>query len=150
MNKNLNTDDYYMRRCEELGKLAGEKGNSPVGALIVKDGAIVAEAEEANRTKNDVTCHAEIEAIRVAVQKLQTADLSGAVLYTTHEPCIMCSYVIRFYRIKKVIFLHAADYLGGATSSMPLLVSGDTPPRWGKAPEVVKINPENHWIAKWV
>ncbi|MCC7399952.1 MAG: nucleoside deaminase [Chitinophagaceae bacterium] len=134
----MKDDYYYMERCKVLGRNAGEKGNSPVGALIVKDGNIIAEAEEANKTKNDVTCHAEIEAIRIAVKK-SGADLSGAILYTTHEPCVMCSYAIRFYRISKVVYLHAVDHLGGATSSMPLLVSNDVPPKWGKKPEVVHL-----------
>lgn len=141
---------FYMRRCEAIGQAAAQKGNSPVGALIVRNGEIVCEAEEANKTKNDVTCHAEIEALRIVVQTLKTNNLSDCILYTTHEPCIMCSYAIRFYKIRKVVFLHSVEYLGGATSSMPLLVSGETPPKWGKAPDVIKLSTEKDWDFKWI
>lgn len=134
----MKDDKYYIHRCEILGKAAGLKGNAPVGALIVRQGSITAEAEEAGKSKNDITCHAEIEAIRIAIRKLNTTDLSDCVLYSTHEPCVMCSYAIRYYRISKVVFLHAVQ-LGGATSSMPLLTTKDVPPHWAKAPEVVQL-----------
>lgn len=99
----MKSDNYYMRLCEKLAVGAAEKGNPPVGAMIVKDDKILSEAEEAGRSKNDITCHAEIEAVRIAVRKLKSTDLSECVLFTTHEPCIMCSYTIRFYKIKKVV-----------------------------------------------
>lgn len=51
----------------------------------------------------------------------------------------MCSYAIRYYKIKKIIFLNAVDYLGGATSSMDLLRSDLVPPDWGKSPEIVHL-----------
>ena len=137
----MRSDHYYMQRCGLLGKTAAVKGNSPVGAIIIKADEIVSEAEEAGKSKNDVTCHAEIEAIRFAVAKMQTNDLSECIMYTTHEPCIMCSYAIRFYRIKKVVFQNAVQYLGGIGSSMPLLVSGEVPPHWGQAPEIVHWKP---------
>jgi tRNA(adenine34) deaminase len=131
-----------MSLCEKLGENAAKKDNSPVGAIIVKDDVIISEAEEAGKIKNDVTCHAEIEAIRIAVRKLGHPDLSECILFTTHEPCIMCSYAIRFYKIKKVVFKNAVDYLGGVSSSMPLLVSGDVPPHWSKPPEVAHLQPK--------
>lgn len=140
MKKVSHNDEYYMYRCQVLGKSAGDKGNSPVGALLVRNNEIVAEGEEANRTKNDVTCHAEIEALRTAVLKLKTNDLSDCVMYSTHEPCVMCSYAIRFYRIKKVVFLHKVPCLGGYSSSMSLLTSDEVPPNWGKSPEVVCLD----------
>ena len=138
----MKSDQYYMNLCEKLGRAAAQKGNSPVGAIIVKDDVIISEAEEAGKTKNDITCHAEIEAVRIAVKKLQTSDLSKCILFTTHEPCIMCSYVIRFYSIKKVVYQNAVDYLGGISSSMPLLLSDEVPPHWAKAPEIVHFKKE--------
>ncbi|HMV24715.1 MAG TPA: nucleoside deaminase, partial [Saprospiraceae bacterium] len=107
-------------------------------AVIVKNGEIVAEAAEAGKSKNDITCHAEIEALRLAVKKLQSNDLSECVMYSTHEPCIMCSYAIRYYRVKKLVYLHDVDYLGGITSQMPLLISDIVPPHWGRPPEIVR------------
>lgn len=65
MMKNAN---YYLQRCLILAKQAAGKGNSPVGAVIVKDNEIISEAEEAVKTKNDISCHAEMEAIRQAVK----------------------------------------------------------------------------------
>ncbi len=133
------TDHFYMQRCEVLAKQAGSKGNSPVGAIIISGQKIISEAEEAAKTKNDITCHAEIEAIRLAVKNLNSNDLSDCVMYTTHEPCVMCAYVTRFYKIKKVVYLNAVNYLGGISSSLPLLTTADTPPHWANAPEIVHL-----------
>ena len=121
-----------------MSKQAEEKGNTAVGAVVVKDDEIVSEAEEAVNTKNDITCHAELEAIRIAVNK-PGINLSDCILYSTHEPCIMCSYAIRFYKIKEVVYLHEAKYLGGVSSSLPLLVTNEVPPHWSNAPIIV------HW-----
>lgn len=102
-----------MTRCEKLANAAAKKGNPPVGAIIIKDNEIISEAEEAGKIKNDITRHAEIEAIRKAVKKLKSRDLLTYIFYTTHEPCIMCSYAIRFYQIKKVVYQNSVKYLGG-------------------------------------
>lgn len=138
----MEKDNYYMQRCETLAKEAAKKGNPPVGAIIVKGDEIISEAEEAGKSKNDITCHAEIEAIRIAVKKLGLSDLSECILFTTHEPCIMCSYVIRFYSIKKVVYQNAVDHLGGISSSMPLLISDEVPPHWSKGPEIIHFRRE--------
>ena len=136
----MRPDLYYIQRCEVLGKEAATKGDAPVGAVITKDDEIISEAMEAAKNKNDVSCHAELEAIRSAVKKLKTNDLSNCVLYSTHEPCIMCSYAIRFYKIKKLVYQHAVKYLGGISSSMPLLLMKEVPPHWGDAPVIVHLN----------
>ncbi|MCO5248132.1 MAG: nucleoside deaminase [Chitinophagales bacterium] len=130
-------DVFYINRCNAIGLKATEKGNPPVGALVVKGGQIIAEAEDAGRSKNDITCHAEIEAIRMAVKSLKTNDLSDCTLYSSHEPCIMCSYSIRFYRINKVVYGEKIDFLGGISSSMPLLTTDKVPKHWSQAPEIV-------------
>lgn len=138
----MENDNYYMHRCEILARAAAQKGNSQVGAIIVKNDEIISEAEEAGKSKNDITCHAEIEAIRIAVKKFGSSDLSDCILFTTHEPCIMCSYAIRFYKIKKVVYQNSVRYLGGISSSMPLLLSGEVPLHWAKAPEIVHFKKE--------
>jgi tRNA(adenine34) deaminase len=135
----MKTDVDYIKHCQRLAEDAAEKGESPVGALITKNGEIVCEAIEASKNKNDISCHAELESIRLAVKKLQTNDLSACVLYSTHEPCIMCSYAIRFYKIKKVVYRQAVNCLGGISSSMPLLISKEVPPHWGDVPEIVHV-----------
>ena len=138
----MKSDNYYMRLCENLAVAAAEKGNAPVGAIIVKDEEILSEAEEAGKSRNDITCHAEIEVLRIAVRKLKSTDLSECILFTTHEPCIMCSYAIRFYKIKKVVYRNPVDYLGGISSSMPLLTTDDVPPHWSKPPVIVHLSSE--------
>ena len=139
----MKTDDFFMHRCLELAKKAADKGNSGVGAVIAKDNEIISEGEEAVDTRNDITCHAEIEAIRLAVKNIKTNNLSGYTLYSTHEPCIMCSYAIRFYRITKIVYHQQADYLGGISSSMPLLITDQLPLHWGNAPLIVHFKMKN-------
>ncbi len=135
----MKNDNYFITRCLVLGELAAAKGNSAVGVVITKGNIIISEAEEAVNSKNDVTCHAEIEAIRLAAKKLVTNNLSGCFLYSTYEPCIMCSYAIRFYKIEKVIHLNEINYLGGVSSSMPLLVTDEVPPHWSEPPVIVHL-----------
>lgn len=135
----MKSDRYYMQRCETLAQAAAAKNESPVGAVIVKEGQIISEAMESGKSSNDVTCHAELEAIRFAIKKLNTNDLSGCVMYTTHEPCLMCSYAIRFHRIKRLVYQNTVQYLGGIHSSMPLLTTKEVPPHWGKPPVIVHL-----------
>jgi len=135
----MKNDVYYIKRCELLAEEAAAKGDAPVGSIITKGEEIIAEAIEASKHKNDITCHAELEAIRLAVKTLKTNDLSGCVIYSTHEPCIMCSYAIRFYKIKKVVYQHAVNYLGGNSSSMSLLTSKEVPPHWAEVPVIVHL-----------
>lgn len=135
----MKNDVYYIKRCELLAEEAAAKGDVPVGSIITKGDEIIAEAIEASKNKNDITCHAELEAIRLAVKNLKTNDLSDCVIYSTHEPCIMCSYAIRFYKIKKVVYQHAVNYLGGNSSSMSLLTSKEVPPHWTEVPVIVHL-----------
>ena len=138
----MRNDKYYMEKCLVLGQQAEARGNTAVGAILVKDNEIVSEAEESVNTKQDITCHAEIEAIRFAVHKLGTINLSECVLYSTHEPCVMCSYSIRFHRIKKVVYRYEAPYLGGVSSAMSLLTTTRVPGHWSAAPVVVHLKNE--------
>ncbi len=110
-----------LNHCRQLALLASEKGNPAVGALVVRAGMVVGAGEEAGRSKNDITCHAEIEAIRAAVQALQTNDLSDCQLITTHEPCVMCAYVIRYHQIQAVYYEHKVFTVGSIHSSHPIL-----------------------------
>ncbi|HRN57464.1 MAG TPA: nucleoside deaminase [Agriterribacter sp.] len=137
----MKSDTDWIQRCGALARAAAAKGESPVGALIVKNRVLISEAMESVKSNNDITCHAEIEAIRLAIARLSTNDLSDCILYTTHEPCLMCSYAIRFHKIKKLVYQHAVKYLGGVSSSMPLLTTDDVPPHWGPAPVI--IHPAN-------
>lgn len=92
----------YMERAIELAKSA--KGEIPVGAVIVKDGEIIASAFNRKETDNDVSAHAEIIAIKKAAEKLKTWRLEDCDLYVTLEPCPMCAWAIINSRIKNVFF----------------------------------------------
>jgi tRNA(adenine34) deaminase len=135
----MNDHYHFLRRCDELGRLAAISGNSPAGALIVSDGVIISEGAEAATSKNDITCHAEIEALRAAVALLGSRDLSQCVLYTNYEPCVMCSYAIRYYRISKVIYQRKVPFLGGISSIFPLMTSVAFPQHWAPPPEVIQV-----------
>jgi tRNA(adenine34) deaminase len=135
----MRNDHYFIQICLALSKQAAAKGNAAVGAVVVKNDEIISEAEEAVTTKNDITCHAELEAIRTAMRKPGITNLSGCILYSTHEPCVMCAYAIRFYKIEKVVYRHKAKYLGSVSSSFPLLVTNEVPPHWNDAPVIVQL-----------
>lgn len=109
----------------EEARAAGERGEVPVGAAIVKDGAIVARAGNRTLGNDDPTAHAEILAIRMAAASLGSQRLAGADLYVTLEPCAMCAAAISFARIRRLYF-GAADEKGGAVESGPRFFSQPT------------------------
>jgi guanine deaminase len=88
---------------EALKGMLGDEGG-PFGAVILKDGELVAQAHNRVLMSNDPTAHAEINAIREASDKLGTFDLSGCVLYTTCMPCSMCMGAIMWARIENVYY----------------------------------------------
>jgi tRNA(adenine34) deaminase len=128
--------ETYMRRCLELAAEAGDRGDTPVGALIVFDGRVVGEASEGLPTGRLVTGHAEVLAVQRAADSLGGPDLPGGTLYTTAEPCFMCSYIIRQARISCVVYGRSTPLIGGITSSHPILVSADLD-AWRPAPETI-------------
>ena len=102
-----------MARALELAHEAGRAGEVPVGAVVVKDGAIIAEAHNAPRELNDPTAHAEILALRRAAERLGSERLEGCELWVTLEPCAMCAGAIAHARIAR-LYYGAADPKGGA------------------------------------
>ena len=86
----------------KAGIMAGDGG--PFGAVIVKDGEVVATGHNRVLSNNDSTCHGEIDAIRKAEQKLETYDLAGCEIYTTGEPCPMCLAAAMWANIEKVYY----------------------------------------------
>jgi tRNA(Arg) A34 adenosine deaminase TadA len=81
-----------------------KQGGGPFGAVIVKDGEIIASAANTVTTGNDPTAHAEVNAIRAACKKLNTFDLSGCEMYASCEPCPMCLSAIYWARIGKIYY----------------------------------------------
>ncbi len=99
------SNEYFMKRAIELSKIGMDKNaGGPFGAIIVKDGKIISEGYNQVTSKNDVTAHAEIEAIRKACNKLNSFQLDGCTLYTSCEPCPMCLGAIYWSRIDKVFY----------------------------------------------
>ena len=100
----------------EEARKAAERGEVPIGAVVVFDGRISASAGNRTRELNDVTAHAEIVAIREASAVLNDERLAGADLYVTLEPCTMCAAAISFARIRR-LYYGADDPKGGAVDS---------------------------------
>lgn len=96
--------EYWMQRAIELSIENVDRGGGPFGAVIVKNGELLAEGYNQVTSQNDPTMHAEISAIRAACQKLQTFDLSGCIIYTSCEPCPMCLGAIYWARISEMYF----------------------------------------------
>lgn len=93
-------------------RAAAERGEVPIGAVVVIDGVVVGRGGNRTREHNDVTAHAEIEAIREAAAALGQERLTGADLYVTLEPCTMCAAAISFARIRR-LYYGAEDPKGG-------------------------------------
>ena len=106
----------FMAMAFEEARAAGNRGEVPVGAVVVKDGTVLVRAGNRTRELNDVTAHAEILAIRAAAEALQSERLTDADLYVTLEPCTMCAGAISFARIRR-LYYGAQDPKGGAVES---------------------------------
>lgn len=132
----LKQHEFYMKICIELAKIAKQRGDSPVGSIIVRNGVIIGEGIEGGKTHNDITFHAEIEAIRSATKYLGKQDLSDCILYTTQEPCIMCSYVIRHTKIPIIVTGITTGEIGGFSSKLPLLLD-TTIRKWSAPPTLI-------------
>jgi len=99
------TDDAFMRRAIDLSRIAMNEGaGPPFGAVIVRDGRVVAEGHNNSFVTKDPTAHAEIVAIRRACEAIDSRSLEGCVIYSSSEPCPMCLGAIYWSRIAKVYF----------------------------------------------
>ncbi len=113
-------DKEWMAHALELAERSRLEGEVPVGALIVKDDALIAEGWNQPIDKHDATAHAEVMAIRAAGRELKNYRITGTTLYVTLEPCTMCAGAIIHARIARVVF-------------------GATDPRTGSAGSVIDI-----------
>ena len=109
--------EYYMKKALIEAKKAFDKDEVPIGAIIVKDGEIIAKAHNCKEIKKDTTMHAELIAIKKASKKLNSWRLTDCEMYTTLEPCPMCAGAIINSRIKKV-YIGAKDEKSGAAGSV--------------------------------
>ena len=93
-----------MRRALELARQAGEEGEVPVGAVIVRDGAVLTRASNRTVRDQDPTAHAELLAVREAARAVGSWRLEGCTLYVTLEPCAMCAGALVLARVDRVVF----------------------------------------------
>jgi tRNA(adenine34) deaminase len=130
------THEAYMRRCIQLARQAKAQGNTAVGSVVVFGGKIIGEGVEQLPAGNILTGHAEVLACQQAIETLKVRSLEKAILYSTAEPCFMCSYVIRQCRIAKVVYGTETAMIGGITSSFPILTALGLN-AWKPAPRVL-------------
>jgi tRNA(adenine34) deaminase len=125
-------DEYYMRLALREAERALEHEDVPIGAVIVREGEVLAAACNERELRKDPTAHAEVLVLREAGRKLGGWRISDAVLYVTIEPCAMCAGAIVWARVQRVVF-GAPDPKTGAAGSV-LNVLGE--PRLNWQPEV--------------
>ncbi len=100
----MENDRFFLRKSIEIARTGIHNGGGPFGAVITKNGKIIAEAFNRVVLSNDPTAHAEMLAIRKAAAELMSHDLSDCTLYSSCEPCPMCLGAIYWSRIKKVVY----------------------------------------------
>ena len=111
------SDIEFMQEALKGAALASERGEVPIGAVIVKGDSIIARGTNRPIESHDPTAHAEIEALRAAGQALQSYRLINTTLYVTLEPCLMCAAAMVHARVKRVVF-GAWDRQAGAAGSL--------------------------------
>ena len=102
-------NNKFMRMAIELSKQSVERGGGPFGAVIVRDGEVVATGSNSVTLNNDPTAHAEVSAIRAACAAAGTFDLSGCEIYTSCEPCPMCLSAIYWAGIGKIYYANTRN-----------------------------------------
>lgn len=114
------TELAHLRRAIDVARLAREHGNHPFGALLVgPDGQVLLEAENTVVTQNDCTGHAETNLVRLAWSRFDRQTLAGSTLYTSTEPCAMCSGAIHWCGIGRVVYGLAEERLYELTGEDP-------------------------------
>jgi tRNA(adenine34) deaminase len=99
-----NKDEMYMRRALQEAQAAYDEGEIPIGAVIVCQNRIIARAHNLTETLNDVTAHAEMQAITMAANELGGKYLTDCTLYVTVEPCTMCAGALGWSQIPRVVY----------------------------------------------
>jgi tRNA(adenine34) deaminase len=107
------SDAIMMHRCIALAQSAGRSGEYPFAAVIARRGEFICESLNMVKVERDVTRHAEMVAITSAQKELRATSLDDCTLYSTVEPCAMCSYAIRETRIGRVVFSLHSPVMGG-------------------------------------
>ena len=120
-----NKDEFFMRRALQEAEAAYEEGEIPIGAVVVCRGRIIARAHNMTETLNDVTAHAEMQAITMAANQLGGKYLTDCTLYVTVEPCPMCAGALGWSQISRVVY-GAPDIKRGYHTFAPLVLHPET------------------------
>lgn len=104
MTTNILNDEYYMRQALNEARQAFDKGEVPIGAIVVCKGRIIARGHNLTETLTDVTAHAEMQAITAAANVLGGKYLTDCILYVTIEPCPMCAGGLLWSQISKIVY----------------------------------------------
>ncbi|WP_423454369.1 nucleoside deaminase [Ottowia sp. VDI28] len=105
----MTNEDHFLREAIELARTNIDKGGRPFGALVVRDGAVVASGVNEIQATNDPTAHAELTAIRAASLRLGSPDLSGCTVYASGHPCPMCMAAMRLAGVRAVMYAYSND-----------------------------------------
>ncbi len=97
-------DKKYLKLAVEQAKKSVEQGGFPAGAVVAKDGKVISEGVSLGFKLNDPTSHAETASVRQACKGLQTTDLSGATLYASLQPCLMCFSVANWAGLSRIVY----------------------------------------------
>ena len=108
--------EQFIREVNRLAYHSAQQGNDPFAALLVKDDTVVASTMDYSVKKSDPTAHAELDLIRNFCQKNNIFSLDGYTLYSSSEPCVMCSGAIHWAKIKQVVFSVSQQMLNGASN----------------------------------
>ena len=106
------TDEYFMKKALQEAEMAFEKGEIPVGALIVIDNKVIARSHNLTELLHDVTAHAEMQSITAAANYLGGKYLIGCTLYVTLEPCQMCAGALYWSQISKIVYGASDEHRG--------------------------------------
>jgi len=115
--ESAHSHEWYMKQALKEAKKAYAKEEIPIGAVIVKNGEIIARGHNEKEFKNDATLHAEMTAIKKASRKLRSWRLNGCDMYVTLEPCAMCAGALIQARIRR-LYIGAPDPKAGAVGSV--------------------------------
>lgn len=118
-------DSYFMQQALREAHIAFNEGEVPVGAIVVVNNRIITRAHNLTETLNDVTAHAEMQAITAAANMLGGKYLTDCTLYVTLEPCPMCAGALRWSQISRVVY-GASDEKQGYTKVSPFLLHPKT------------------------
>jgi tRNA(adenine34) deaminase len=119
---NRNEDIYFMKLALEEARLAFDEGEVPVGAVLVKNGTVIAKVHNQRETTKDPTGHAEIIALKHGSKEKESWRLTDSTLYVTKEPCIMCAGAMVNARLGRLVY-GCRDEKGGAVDSLYSILS---------------------------